>query len=471
MGRASEDAAVLESATLDLAASYARRWLESVPGRRVPAEGTADDAAARLGTELPAGGRPAAEVVGELAAAVEPGLMANASGRFFGWVMGSSLPAALAADWLVSAWDQNAGMRDATPGVVGVEEVAAAWLLRLLGLPPGSAVGFATGATMANFTCLAAARDEVLHRAGWDVATDGLSGAPRVRVLVGAEGHGSVVLALRYLGLGLPEQVAVDGQGRLDPEDLRRRLAASSGPAIVCLQAGNIHSGAFDPLVEAVEVAHLAGAWVHVDGAFGLWAAVVPALAPLTDGLATADSWATDAHKTLNTPYDGGIAVVADAEAVHRAMGVHASYLLQASTVDPLEVVPEMSRRARGVPIWAALASLGADGVRDLVDGLARAARGLADGIGAIPGAVVLNDVVYTQVSVAFESDEQTRVVFDRLVAEGTVMPSASVWHGRTVIRFSVSSWRTGDLEVRDTVAAVARAARTPVVQSTAVGE
>jgi glutamate/tyrosine decarboxylase-like PLP-dependent enzyme len=465
MGHATDDAA------LDRAVAHAHRWLESVPGRRVPAEGTADDAAHRLGTDLPPHGRPATEVIDRLAAAVEPGLMANASGRFFGWVMGSSLPAALAADWLVSAWDQNAGMRDATPGVVGVEEVAAAWLLRLLGLPAGAAVGFATGATMANFTCLAAARDRVLARTGWDVAADGLSGAPRVRVLVGAEGHGSVVLALRYLGLGLPEQVAVDEQGRLDPEDLRRRLAAEDGPVIVCLQAGNIHSGAFDPMAAAVDVAHRAGAWVHVDGAFGLWAALVPALAPLTDGLAQADSWATDAHKTLNTPYDGGIAIVADADAVHRAMSVQASYLLRASTVDPFDVVPEMSRRARGVPIWAALASLGADGVRNLVEGLVRAARGLADGIGAIPGAVVLNDVVYTQVSVAFESDEQTRVVFDRLVAEGTVMPSASVWHGRTVIRFSVSSWRTGDLEVRDTVAAVARAARTPVVQSTAVGE
>jgi glutamate/tyrosine decarboxylase-like PLP-dependent enzyme len=466
MGSAADD-----DAALDVAVAHAHRWLESVPGRRVPAEGTADDAAERLGTVLPPRGRPAGEVIDALAAAVEPGLMANASGRFFGWVMGSSLPAALAADWLVSAWDQNAGMRDATPGVVGVEEVAAAWLLRLLGLPARAAVGFATGATMANFTCLAAARDRVLDRAGWDVATDGLSGAPRVRVLVGAEGHGSVVLALRYLGLGLPEQVAVDAQGRLDPDDLARRLFGSAGPAIVCLQAGNIHSGAFDPMAAAIDVAHRAGAWVHVDGAFGLWAAVVPALAPLTEGLAGADSWATDAHKTLNTPYDGGIAIVADADAVHRAMGVHASYLLQASTVDPLEVVPEMSRRARGVPVWAALASLGADGVRDLVEGLVRAARGLAEGIAAIPGAVVLNDVVYTQVSVAFESDERTREVFDRLVAEGTVMPSASVWRGRTVIRFSVSSWRTGDREVRDTVAAVSRAARAPVVQPTAVGE
>jgi glutamate/tyrosine decarboxylase-like PLP-dependent enzyme len=461
-----------DDAVLDRAVAHARGWLESVAQRRVPATGTADDAASRLGTELPAQGRPAADVIDTLAAAVEPGLMANASGRFFGWVMGSSLPAALAADWLVSAWDQNAGMRNATPGVVGVEEVAAGWLLELLGLPADAAVGFATGATMANFTCLAAARDTVLRRAGWDVAADGLPGAPRVRVLVGAEVHGSVELALRYLGLGTPETVAVDDQGRLSPEDLRARLAeTAAGPVVVCLQAGNIHSGAFDPVGVAARIAHDAGAWVHVDGAFGLWAAVSPALAALTDGMAAADSWATDAHKTLNTPYDGGIAVVADAGALRRAMGVHASYLLHASTGDPLELVPEMSRRARGVPVWAALASLGADGVRELVEGLVAAARGLAAGIDTIPGAVVLNDVVYTQVSVAFESDERTREVYDRLLTDGTAMPSASIWHGRAVIRFSVSSWRTGELEVRDTVAAVARAAAVTTRRTTAVGE
>ena len=252
-------------------------------------------------------------MIDRLAAAVEPGLMANASGRFFGWVMGSALPAAMAADWLVAAWDQNAGMRGATPGVVAVEEVAAAWLLELLGLPRDAAVGFATGATMANFTCLAAARGRVLADAGWDVDADGLAGAPRVRVLVGAESHSSVELALRYLGLGRPETVACDAEGRLDADALRDALAGADGPTIVCLQAGNIHSGAFDPFRDAVRIAHDAGAWVHVDGAFGLWAAASPRLAVLTDGVAAADSWATDAHKTLNTPYDCGIAVVADA--------------------------------------------------------------------------------------------------------------------------------------------------------------
>jgi len=460
-----------EQAVLARAMAHALRWLESVPARRVPATGTADDAAARLGADLPVSGQPGTAVVDRLAAAVEPGLMANASGRFFGWVVGSSLPTAMAADWLVSAWDQNAGMRDATPGVVAAEEVAAGWLLQLLGLPPEAAVGFTTGATMANFTGLAAARGSVLQRVGWDVEAEGLTGAPRVRVLVGAEVHSSVELALRYLGLGRPEQVAVDDQGRLDPDDLRDGLARSAEPSIVCLQAGNIHSGAFDPFVRAVQVAHDAGAWVHVDGAFGLWAAVSPALAGLTDGMAGADSWATDAHKTLNTPYDGGIAVVRDRAALRRAMGVHASYLLTSATGDPFDGVPEMSRRARGVPIWAAIASLGAEGVRDLVEGLVASASALAEGIARIPGARVLNDVVYTQVSVAFESDQRTREVFGRLLAEGEVMPSASVWHGCAVIRFSVSSWRTGPAEVRDTVDAVARASLDTEHPMTAVGE
>jgi glutamate/tyrosine decarboxylase-like PLP-dependent enzyme len=443
---------------------HALRWLGSLAIRRVPSSATADEVAAVLGTDLPGPGEEPAAVIDRLAAAVEPGLMASASGRFYGWVMGGTLPAAAAADWLVTAWDQNAGMRDATPGVVAVEEVAAGWLLQLLGLPAGSSVGFASGATMANFTCLAAARGRVLQRVGWDVGADGLSGAPRIRVFVGEEGHGSVDVALRYLGLGAPERVAVDDQGRLDGDALAAALAKGAGPAIVCLQAGNVHSGSFDPFLPAVATAHRAGAWVHVDGAFGLWAAAVPSLAPLTDGIADADSWATDAHKTLNTPYDCGIAVVADAESVHFAMGLHASYLLTPSTVDPLETVPELSRRARGVPVWAALASLGSHGVQELVEGLVSCAQAIADGIARIPGAEVLNDVVYTQVCVTFGPDERTRAVFTALMDDGVVMPSASMWHGRAVLRFSVSNWRTGPAEVGETVAAVERAARAVAV-------
>jgi glutamate/tyrosine decarboxylase-like PLP-dependent enzyme len=452
-----------DDAVLDRAVAHARRWLASLEDRRVPADGTPADVVTRLlapgaaGSSLPERGADPSEVLDRLAAAVEPGLMASQSGRFFGWVMGSTLPAAIAADWLVAAWDQNAGMRDATPGVVAVEEMAGAWILELLGLPPRSAVGFTTGATMANFTCLAAARDRVLRDGGWDPA-DGLAGGPRIRVLVGEERHGSVDLALRYLGLGAPRTVRSDAQGRLDVDALAAALAEGAGPTIVCLQAGNIHSGAFDPFRAAAEAAHAAGAWVHVDGAFGLWAAASPALG-LTAGLADADSWATDAHKTLNTPYDCGIAIIRDAPAAVTAMGVHAAYLLTSSAVDPHELVPEMSRRARGVPVWAALSVLGADGVRSLVNGLVSAARGIAEGVGRIPGATVRNEVVYTQVSAAFETDERTREVFRRILEEGRVMPSLSAWRGRTVIRFSVSSWRTGRREVEETIDAVARAA------------
>jgi glutamate/tyrosine decarboxylase-like PLP-dependent enzyme len=447
-----------DDAVLDHAAASARRWLSSLDERRIPAEGTAEDAAARLGTVLPERGSPAVQVLDRLTAAVEPGLMASASGRFYGWVMGSTFPAAIAADWLVSAWDQNAGMRDATPGVVAAEEVAASWLVQLFGLPDDPAVGFTTGATTANFACLAAARGRVLARTGWDLA-QGLFGAPRIRVLVGAERHSSVDLALRYLGLGVPEAVGVDAQGRIDPAQLRESLDAGHGPTIVVLQAGNIHSGAFDPFAEAIDAAHRAGAWVHVDGAFGLWAAATPSLRHLVEGLDLADSWATDAHKTLNTPYDCGIALVEDGDALRAAMGVHASYLLTSSSVDPFEHVPEMSRRARGVPVWVALATLGAEGVRGLIDGLVESAQALADGFRQIPGARVLNEVVYTQVSLAFESDERTRSVYRRLVTEGTAMPSASIWHDEAVIRFSVSSWRTGPAEVAETLAAVERAA------------
>jgi glutamate/tyrosine decarboxylase-like PLP-dependent enzyme len=447
------------AAAFDRAVEIAREWLADVPTRRVPPMGSASDTAARLGTALPEAAADPVEVVDALAAAVAPGLMASGSGRFYGWVMGGSFPAALAADVLVTAWDQNAGMRDATPGVVGVEEVAAAWVLELLGLPADSGVGFTTGATTANLTCLLAARHRLLERVGVDDRVAGLADAPRIRVIAGAERHGSVDVALRMAGLGAAELVASDAEGRIDAEALRVALADGSGPTIVCLQAGNVHSGAFDPFGPAIEAAHAAGAWVHVDGAFGLWALATPALAELTAGLADADSWATDAHKTLNTPYDGGIAIVRDAAAQEAAMGQHASYLLTGERPDPHAYVPEMSRRARGVPVWAAIASLGRSGVRDLVDGLHEGALGIAAGARSIPDASVLNEVGYTQVCVAFETDERTRAVLAALLREGTIMPSGSVWRGRAVIRFSVSSWRTDAAEVAATVDALRRAA------------
>ncbi|MEP6853156.1 MAG: pyridoxal-dependent decarboxylase [bacterium] len=452
------------SAALDRAGTHARSWLASVPERPVPPTASVDELRASFDTALPEHPSAPEDVVDELARLVEPGLMAIGSGRFFGWVMGGVLPAALAADWLVSAWDQNTGSLYATPGTAAAEDAAGRWLLDLLGLPPAADVGFVTGATMANFTGLAAARQQVLTDAGWDIDRLGLTGAPRVRVFVGAERHDTVDLALRYLGLGAPTVVPADHQGRIRVDALAEALDASSdtgaAPAIVCLQAGNLHSGAFDPIGPATEIAHRHGAWVHVDGAFGLWAAASPALRHLLAGYETADSWATDAHKTLNVPYDCGLAIVARAEPLRRAMGVHTSYLVSADggQADPLELVPELSRRARGVPVWAALRSLGRSGVADLVEGLAGNARELADGIAAVDGAEVLNDVAFTQVSASFGDDERTRAVVAQILQDGTAWMSGSCWRERAVLRVSVSNWSTDLDDVERSVDAVRRA-------------
>lgn len=447
---------------LDRAAHHAREWLMSLPERPVHPRARPDDLASVLGGPLPDGPTAPETVVDELAAGVEPGLMGMPSGRFFGWVIGGTHPAALAADWLTSAWDQNTAMRHSTPGVVAVEDAAAAWALDLLGLPPEADVGFVTGATMANFAGLAAARQHVLADAGWDVGRDGLAGGPRVRVLVGAERHETLDLALRYLGLGTPTVVAADDQGRLVVADLDRALAQGEGPTIVCLQAGNLHSGGFDPMAEAVDLAHRHDAWVHVDGAFGLWAAASPRLRGLLAGYERADSWATDAHKTLNVPYDCGLAIVAHPEPLRRAFGMHADYFATFSgSGDPLEKVPELSRRARGVPVWAVLRSLGRSGVEDLVDGLVANARAIADGIATIEGAEVLNDVVFTQVCVGFGSDERTRAVTARVLADGVTWMSGSRWQGRDVLRVSVSNWSTDAEDVARSVDAVRRAAST----------
>ncbi len=450
------------TAALSRAHAHARAWLASVGERPVGPRASADELTASFGTALPSRGEDPVDVVDRLAAGAEPGLMASQSGRFFGWVMGGTLPAALAADWLVSAWDQNAGMRFATPAVAALEEIAGQWILQLLGLPGGADVGFVTGATMANFTGLAAARDTVLGRVGWDVRGRGLPGAPPVHVLVGAERHDTVDLALRYVGLGAPTVVAADEQGRIRVDALADALERipSGAPIILCLQAGNVHSGAFDPFTETIARAHARGAWVHVDGAFGLWAGACPRLAPLVAGVGAADSWATDAHKTLNVPYDCGIAVVADPTAMRAALGVHASYLHaeDGGPGNPYEKVPELSRRARGVPVWAALRSLGFVGVADLVGGLARHAAAIAEGISAIEGCEVVNDVVYTQVCVSFGDDRRSEAVAERITADGETWMSGSRWRGQAVLRISVSNWVTNDLDVGRTVEAIRRA-------------
>lgn len=471
---------------LDAAAGHAREWLASQQTRRVGPRATAGELEAVFGGPLPRAGMPAEEVIDYLAAEAEPGLMAMPSGRFFGWVIGGTLPAALAADWLVSAWDQSSMLRAATPATAALEAAAGHWFLELLGLPETADVGFVTGATMANFAGLSAARWRVLEKAGWDVNTGGLAGAPALRCIVGQERHDSIDLALRYLGLGSPIVVPSDREGRMDPAELDCALdraaldrsgldrtgpdralatasdgtAVSAAPPIVCLQAGNVHSGAFDPFLQAITVAKAHGAWVHVDGAFGLWAAAVPELAALTAGLHLADSWATDAHKTLNVPYDCGIVAVRDTEALEAAMSVDPSYIIRdaGAAADPFQTVPELSRRARGVPVWAALKSLGRDGVAAQVRNLASRASQLAEQLSALDGVEILNDVVYTQVSLAFGDDATTRAVTARIIEDGLVWMSGSRWQGRDILRLSVSNWTTDDADVEAAVAAVRKA-------------
>ncbi len=441
---------------------HAMRWLDHVDRGEVVPRADVEAVAARIPAQVPEGPTPAADVVDLLAEVTRGGLTAMPSGRFFGFVIGGSQPAALAADWLVSAWDQNAALRFATPATAAVEEAAGRWLLQLLGLPDGSDVGFVTGATTANFVALAAARSAVLARAGWDVEERGLTGAPRVHVLVGAERHDTVDLALRYLGLGRPVAVAADDQGRLDPAALEHALDAvpAGAPLVVVLQAGNVHSGAFDPFARAVPAVHARGGWVHVDGAFGLWAAAAQRLRPLMAGAADADSWATDAHKTLNVPYDSGVVVVRDRAALRAAMSMHGSYLVPDVTGvgDPHDKVPELSRRARGVPVWAALTALGRSGVDALVDRLAARAHQLAEALRDEPGVEVLNDVPFTQVCLAFGDDDRTRAVTRHVLAEGAVWLSGSTWRGRAVLRASVSNWSTTPEDVDAAVSAVRRA-------------
>lgn len=445
---------------LNSAHAHATEWLDSVPSRRVGPIATADELLSSFDMPLQSEPIVAAAVVDELARLAEPGLLNMAGGRFYGWVMGGILPAAMGADWLVSAWDQNAAMRNATPATAAAEQTAGRWLLELLGLPATCDVGFTTGATSANFVGLAAARQHVLDAAGWDLDTDGLSGAPRVTVFGGADRHTSIDLALKYLGLGTPVSVAADDQGRLIPSALAEAMTSVTGPKIVCLQAGNLHSGASDPIAEATAIAHDHNAWVHVDGAFGLWAAASPTHRHQLAGIDACDSWATDAHKTLNVPYDCGISIVSRPQVLRSVFGAHTSYLINddSGPGDPFEKVPEFSRRARGVPVWAALRSLGSSGVVALVDRLVTHAQSFAAALSALEGVTVLNDVVFTQVCISFGSDERTRSVTARILADGTTWMSGSRWAGRTVLRISVSNWTTDEADVAASVAAIVRA-------------
>lgn len=443
---------------LERAHAHAEAFLDTLEDRPVWPRATYDEMLAALGGRLPSAPSDPAAVVDELVAAADPGLVAMAGARFWGFVIGGSLPAALAADWLTSAWDQNAGLSAATPAAAAVETVAAGWMLELLGLPPTSSVGFVTGAMMANFSCLAAARHAVLSSAGWDVAERGLFGAPPVRVVVGADRHETIDRSAQFLGLGQHALVVVDSddQGRMSPRALADGLAGGAGPAIVCLQAGEVHTGAFDPFEPLVEIARAHAAWVHVDGAFGLWAAASDSTRLLVAGFADADSWTTDAHKTLNVPYDCGLAIVRDPAWTRAVFGLHADYLI-AATEDPLERTPEFSRRARGFPVWAALRSLGSAGVAALVERLCASARRLADGLATVPGVEVLNDVVFTQVLVRFGDDARTADIGQRILADGTCVITPASWRGRVALRCSMSSWATTPDDVDRSVDAIRR--------------
>jgi glutamate/tyrosine decarboxylase-like PLP-dependent enzyme len=386
-----------------------------------------------------------------------PATMASAGGRFFGFVIGGALPVAVASNWLATAWDQNAALHAPAPATSVLEATALRWLLDLLQLPADAAGAFVTGATMANFTALAAARDAVLRRAGWDVERDGLFGAPPITVVIGEEAHPTLVKALGMLGLGRQRalRVPVDGQGRMRAE----RLPDLQGPAIVCLQAGNINTGAFDPFVPLIDSAHASGAWVHIDGAFGLWAAASPALAPLAAGMAEADSWATDAHKWLNVPYDSGLAFVRDASALRSAMSISADYLPKPGEQrNPSDYTPELSRRARGVDVWAVLHTLGRGGVADMVERCCAHARRFARELQAA-GYHVLNDVVLNQVLVSFGDADTTQRVIADLQADGTCWCGATRWQGQTAMRISVSSWATTDDDVTRSLDAMRRVA------------
>jgi glutamate/tyrosine decarboxylase-like PLP-dependent enzyme len=384
-----------------------------------------------------------------------PATMAMAGPRFFGFVIGGALPVALAANWLAGAWDQNSALYHVTPATAILEQISLRWLLDLFQLPPDSGGAFVTGATVANFSALAAARRQVLARAGWNVEADGLFGAPEITVVVGEEAHPTLFKSLGLLGLGRNRVVKVpaDNQGRLRAD----ALPALSGPTIVCLQAGNVNTGAFDPFTEICARAHDAGAWVHVDGAFGLWARAAPSCAHLTAGLEQADSWATDAHKWLNVPYDSGVAFVRDADILRAAMAITAEYLPTESTYrNPSDYTPELSRRARGVEVWSVLHALGRSGIADLVERTCRHARRFAQGL-SDAGYCILNEVALNQVLVAFGDAESTRRVIEAIQVDGTCWCGGTVWQGQTAMRISVSSWATTDDDVERSLDAMVR--------------
>jgi glutamate/tyrosine decarboxylase-like PLP-dependent enzyme len=438
------------------AACRAATYLEGLPNRSVAPSAEAVAALDHFDRPLPEHPQDPSRVLSDLDELGSPGTGASAGGRYFGFVIGATLPTALAANMLATAWDQNCGLVVISPTTAKLESIALRWVLDALHLPPECAAGFVTGATMANFTCLAAARHSLLQRAGWDVEAQGLFGAPTLNVVVGDEVHVTALKALAMLGLGRARvtRVPVDAQGRMRADS----LPPLDDRTILCLQAGNVNTGAIDPLAELIPRARAAGAWVHVDGAFGLWAAAAPERAALVAGIENADSWAIDAHKWLNVPYDRGIAICRDKGALRGATAVSAAYLVQGEQREPSEYTPELSRRARGVDVWAAMSSLGRSGIAEMIERNCRQAARFAAGL-RDAGYEILADVVLNQVLVSFGDDESTRRVIAGIQADGTCWCGGTVWQGRTAMRISVSSWATTDEDVELSLAAMIRVA------------
>ena len=446
-----------EKLFLDAAQRAARYWRQ-LPDRRVAPAADAIREIERLNEATPEEPCDPARVLALLDDVGSPASIAMAGPRFYGFVIGGSAPATVAANWLATAWDQATGLHDVTPFTATLEQVTLRWLVDILGLPEGCGGGFVTGATMANLSALAAARFRVLQHAGWDSEADGLFGAPAINVIVGDEVHPSVSKALGLLGMGRNRvvKVPVDGQGRLRVD----AMPEVHPPAIVCLQAGNVNTGAVDPIGEICGRVRKEGVWVHVDGAFGLWAGASAELRHLVDGVELADSWATDGHKWLNVPYDCGISFVRDHQALRQAMAVTAAYLPPSEQRDPFGYTPELSRRSRGVEVWAALKSLGRTGVAEMVERCCRHARRFAAGL-TEAGFEVLNDVVLNQVLVAFGDADNTLRVVRGIQQEGTCWAGETVWQGRTAMRISVSNWATSENDVERSIEAIVRVART----------
>lgn len=450
-----------EADTRQLLAEAARRaadYLEALPNRPAgPLPGAVERLVSALDRPLPDHASDAPGILSFLDEFGSPATVASAGGRYFGFVTGGSVPASLAANYLAGAWDQNSFSWISSPAIAAFEETAIRWIKDALGIPMAAEGALVTGCTMANFTSLAAARNRVLKKSGWNVDADGLFGAPEITVIIGAEAHASLFKVLSMLGLGRNRVVKLpcDDQGCISAH----QLPAITGPTIVCLQAGNVNSGAFDPAEPLIAWAHSGGAWVHVDGAFGIWALASKEKAALAKGFTAADSWALDAHKWLNVPYDSGVALVAERSALQEAMAISGAYLMPGERRDAMNLTPESSRRARAIEIWAALKSLGREGLSELFERNCRQARQLAVGLQRA-GVAVLNDVVLNQVVVSFGSDQRTNNVIARIQDEGECWCGGTVRHGRAAMRISVSSWATTEQDIERSLAAILRAAQ-----------